>query len=359
MRNFVHCVAGTAGGRLARWLQPESYVDVDQCRLNVEGDGGCHCHWPTTINVVTCDQYADTVQVQNLKVEVKAVPIDSDLMNTSSGGRKLRRAEVDGMTFGGQKPPNLEPKYEVTVKDKMFYHAITVQKCFDNYSFEELRYASPALRRPSENMLVRANNDGSYSATWTPSNTGWFQIHVTVDDCELPETLKLEVRDPPQGVAPPPPPLASAPCNKATSRSAAASKAASKKAVESRGLMSSRGSGFVGGGVRTRKFTLKCSAGLRVRVHPTLQSEQIGLIPPDGDTITVIDELCNSDGVWVRLSQESLLGNFLSFSTAYRHKNIFTVSQKQHRCFSFSTRLSLLVQCWSKKYHFNIFSFLQ
>ena len=122
----------------------------------MEGEGGCHCHWPTTIQVVTCDQYGDTVQVPNLKVEVKAVPIDSDLMNLSGGGgRRLRRAEVDALTFGGQKPPNLEPKYEVTVKDKMFYHAITVQKCFDNYSFEELRYASPALRRPSENMLVR------------------------------------------------------------------------------------------------------------------------------------------------------------------------------------------------------------
>ena len=60
------------------------------------------------------------------------------------------------MTFGGQRPPDLEShKYEVTVKDKMFYHAITVQKAFDNYSFEELRYASPALRRPSESMLVR------------------------------------------------------------------------------------------------------------------------------------------------------------------------------------------------------------
>ena len=110
------------------------------------------------------------LQVPNLKVEVKAVPIDSDLlMNSSLGGSRSgvgpsgckggpagRRAEVDGMTFGGQRPPDLEShKYEVTVKDKMFYHAITVQKAFDNYSFEELRYASPALRRPSESMLVR------------------------------------------------------------------------------------------------------------------------------------------------------------------------------------------------------------
>ena len=43
-----------------------------------------------------------------------------------------------------------------------------------------------------------------------------------------------------------------------------------------------------------------------MRLHPSLQSEQIGVIPVEG-TLTIIDELSNSDGVWVRLSQESLL----------------------------------------------------
>ena len=62
------------------------------------------------------------------------------------------------MTFGGHRPPSLEPKYEVTVKDKMLYHAITVQPAYENYSFEELRYASPALQRQSETMLVSQKN---------------------------------------------------------------------------------------------------------------------------------------------------------------------------------------------------------
>jgi hypothetical protein len=33
---------------------------------------------------------------------------------------------------------------------------------------------------------------------------------------------------------------------------------------------------------------------------------QIGVVPVDG-TVSIIDELQNSDGVWVRLSQEALL----------------------------------------------------
>ena len=58
---------------------------------------------------------------------------------------------------------------------------------------------------------------------------------------------------------------------------------------------------------RTRKFDRHTSAGLRIRVHPTLQSEQIGMVPVGG-TVDIMDELSNSDGLWVRLSQESLIG---------------------------------------------------
>ena len=57
---------------------------------------------------------------------------------------------------------------------------------------------------------------------------------------------------------------------------------------------------------RLRKFIAKPSAGLRIRIHPTLQSEQIGVVPVEG-TINIVDEFHNSDGVWVRLGQESLL----------------------------------------------------
>jgi E3 ubiquitin-protein ligase MYCBP2 len=59
-----------------------------------------------------------------------------------------------------------------------------VFQCYENYSFEELRFASPAVKRPSENMLVRANNDGTYCANWTPGSIGWYNLHVTIDGFE-------------------------------------------------------------------------------------------------------------------------------------------------------------------------------
>ncbi|EEC16125.1 highwire, putative [Ixodes scapularis] len=54
-----------------------------------------------------------------------------------------------------------------------------------------------------------------------------------------------------------------------------------------------------------RKFFAKYSAGLRIRSHPSLQSKQIGIVQING-TVTFVDELHNDDGVWVRLSPETI-----------------------------------------------------
>ena len=62
-------------------------------------------------------------------------------------------------------------------------------QAYENYSFEELRYMSPAIRRPTENMLVRSNNDGSYSCNWTPGATGWYSLNITIDGYQLDKVL--------------------------------------------------------------------------------------------------------------------------------------------------------------------------
>jgi len=143
---------------------------------------------------------------------VKASPIDKgDLgseaaTNGAAVNRRSRRISMpDALTFGGHPQPSLEVPYEVTVKEKMHYHSISIMKvnicplnkrhflfyimfqAYDNYSFEELRFMSPALRRTSENMLVRPNSDGTYSATWTPASTGWYMVLVTIDGYPLEE----------------------------------------------------------------------------------------------------------------------------------------------------------------------------
>ena len=66
-------------------------------------------------------------------------------------------------------------------------------KTYENYSFEELRYASPTLRRATENMLVRDNGDGSYTASWTPAAAGLYDIRVKLDDFDAGQLIYCTV----------------------------------------------------------------------------------------------------------------------------------------------------------------------
>ncbi|KAL1131021.1 hypothetical protein AAG570_012259, partial [Ranatra chinensis] len=210
LRDFVQCTAGTSGGRLSRWLQPDPYVDPSKCELLYSKED-MRCGWPAILTVLTKDQYGDVVHVPNLRA-------------------------------------------------------------YENYSFEELRYTSPAVKRSSENMLVRPNSDGTYSATWTPASIGWYSIITNIDGYNMHEGYKVEVKEPPQGITPP-------------------TQSIVRKSTHQPNKL--------------RKFVAKNSAGLRIRAHPSLQSEQIGIVHVNG-TIAFIDEIHNDDGVWLRLNQDTI-----------------------------------------------------
>ncbi|XP_076385847.1 MYC binding protein highwire isoform X12 [Megachile rotundata] len=272
LRDFVSCSAGTSGGRLARWLQPDSFVDPSKCEAFYSKDE-IKCGWPAIVIVLTRDQYGDVVHAPNLKVEVKAVPIEKKDLADADQGRKIRRvSQPDPMSFGGHPQPPLDVPYEVTINNKTCFYAITIMKAYQNYSFEELRFMSPTIKRSSESMLVRPNGDGSYSATWTPSSVGWYSLMITVDGYNMEDNYKVEVKESPQGMQPPP------------------TRNIVKKPQHQ---------------PRLRKFVAKNSAGLRIRAHPSLQSEQIGVVSVN-DTIAFIDEIHNDDGVWLLLNAETI-----------------------------------------------------
>jgi len=206
---------------------------------------------------------------------VKAVPIIKDTTE-ERWAKRLSRYDTEGsLIFGGHPSPKLDVPYQVTMKEnKDSYHAICMMKAYEGYSFEELRYATPTSRRSSENMLIRDGPNGTYCATWTPGGAGLYNIHITLDHVEAGEAFKVEVRKPLHGMTPPSQP--------------------NVKPVGSTNQSSNM-----------RKFVTPQSAGLRVRLHPSLQSEQIGVIKPNG-VITFINEIHNNDGVWLRLSTDSV-----------------------------------------------------
>ncbi|XP_029559556.1 E3 ubiquitin-protein ligase MYCBP2 isoform X1 [Salmo trutta] len=281
LEDLITCEQNSSGGRLARWLQPDSYADPQKTSLILNKDDIC-CGWPTTVAVLTKDQYGDVVHVPNMKVEVKAVPVSQKKSMQQECMRKLQRlpgsanpssSGTADLTFGGLPMPKLDATYEPMIVKEARYITITMMKAYENYSFEELRFASPTPKRPSENMLIRANTDGTYSANWTPGAVGLYTIHVTIDSIEIDAGLEVEVKDPPKGMIPPGTQMVKPKAEPQPSK--------------------------------VRKFVSMDSAGLRVRSHPSLQSEQIGIVQVNG-TITFIDEIHNDDGVWLRLNDETV-----------------------------------------------------
>ncbi|XP_068123978.1 E3 ubiquitin-protein ligase MYCBP2 isoform X12 [Hyperolius riggenbachi] len=266
LEDFITCVPGSSGGRLARWLQPDSYADPQKTSLILNKDD-IRCGWPTTITVQTKDQYGDVVHVPNMKVEVKAVPVSQKKTSLQQeqvkkvpripGSPSTSASAASDLTFGGLPSPKLDASYEPMIVKEARYIAITMMKVYESYSFEELRYASPMPKRPSENMLIRVNNDGTYCANWTPGAVGLYTIHVTIDGIEIDAGLEVKVKDPPKGMIPPGTQLV-------------------KTKTEPQPN-------------KVRKFVAKDSAGLRIRSHPSLQSEQIGIVKVNG-TIAFVDE---------------------------------------------------------------------
>lgn len=67
MKDFVDAVPGSAGARLAAWLQPEPRLDPNKCELKPINEP-VRYGWPTQLRILTRDQYGDAVYVPNLKV---------------------------------------------------------------------------------------------------------------------------------------------------------------------------------------------------------------------------------------------------------------------------------------------------
>lgn len=105
-------------------------------------------------------------------------------------------------------------------------------------------------------MFAADLGDYTYGSIWTPNAIGHFSLSITIDGVTLEEVFRTEVKE--AGIPPPP------------------QKISLEKSLPQNKL---------------RRFRAANSAGLRIRSHPTLQSEQVGIIKMDG-IISFIDEVC-------------------------------------------------------------------
>lgn len=67
LNDFIFIVPGSAGARLASWIQPESRLDPNRCELKVVQEP-LRCGWPTQFIIETKDQYGNEVYAPNINV---------------------------------------------------------------------------------------------------------------------------------------------------------------------------------------------------------------------------------------------------------------------------------------------------
>ncbi|CAD5120813.1 DgyrCDS9371 [Dimorphilus gyrociliatus] len=264
LQDFVSCTAGTSGGRLADWLQSERRIDPSKCSIIVVGSN-LRYNVPATLKVITNDQYGQRVLKYEVKVDIEVLPVGNSVKSRPIG---LSEPELHI-----QRPHYVpfKPIFCITSRN-VVYHSISMMKEYDDYSFEELRYLLPEdTTNSGDTLRVKKVIDGLYTCQWIPPTPGCYELKLMIDNKSNGEVLRVTVEDSPGNhiVFVNPPKQIRKPC------------------------------------IRGRIFTEKCSAGLRIRSQPSLQAEQIGIVKPAG-VIYYFNEICNNDGVWVRLTAKSI-----------------------------------------------------
>lgn len=143
---------------------------------------------------------------------------------------------------------------------------------FSTYSFEELRLAYQLSFTHKETLKLNLNDEQSYAAIWIPKKPGKYRIECRIDGFKVKNPTLVEVFERDTPLKPPETPKKAAPLTPRHSRAMCEA-------------------------VSTYK-------GVRIRAHPTLGAQQIGIVPR-GATISYMEQMRNLDGVWLKLSDEA------------------------------------------------------
>ncbi|EDO64470.1 AGAP011177-PA, partial [Anopheles gambiae str. PEST] len=286
LRDFIYVAAGSPGARLAAWLQPESRLDPSRCEIKIISPQTppLRAGWPSHFRLETRDQYGEEIFVPGIKVG-SGIEVKASLRRDTSVSAitpKVSPGTPTAASTATAVPPSVpyEPTYKE--KEKSCLQAISAMRPYHGYSFEELRLYAASVSSASTTTtatteILTANDLGKnkYGFVWTPMVAGAYELTLQIDGVPVvvedeEEIYRLEMLNGDKGLV-------------------------------------SVGQGLkkVHPPTKLRKFLAKNSAGLRVRLHPTLQSEQIGVVRPNG-IVAYGDEMENDDGVWVRLTAESI-----------------------------------------------------
>ncbi|KAH7646731.1 e3 ubiquitin-protein ligase-like protein [Dermatophagoides farinae] len=292
--DFIQLNIDTSGARLALWLQNEAFILPNSCLMNIIiNDNNEYFGQKILIKILTRDQHEEIAYDPNACIEIQVRFIS---FNSSSSSLLIDDTIVnqpESTVLPNESTSSIsqiisQNQYQITVKDKTRYHSITMMKMFENYSLEELRMECPAElfhgKKPQDKLASSSSNDlstitlqsfnnGYYLACWSPTSIGSYRIEMMVDGEKSENSVIINVNN----------------CVDD-----------SKFSYKNNNVQP-----IIHHHHKDHNRISNNSAGLRIRSLPSLQSEQIGIISING-LLTIIDQLENDDGIWVRLSNESI-----------------------------------------------------
>ncbi|CRK91251.1 CLUMA_CG004931, isoform A [Clunio marinus] len=262
LKDFVFLAPDSAGARLASWIQPESRLDPNRCELKFFQDP-IQSGWPTKLVIETRDQYGEIVYVPNMRIQLKLVH-----SSNFSIDKRYNKIPSDHHYFIPLSKVNYMPV--IKEKEKICIKSITAMKAYSQCSFEELRLHTPIQNKTSNLITAKDYGDHSYSILWTPEAPGNYTINIIIDGVQVNENYNVNVIN-----ANIPPPI----------------KGNAIKKIQPQ--------------YKYRRYYAEYTSGLRIRLHPTLQADQIGVIKIN-DVVSFIEEIENGDGLWVKLSTDAI-----------------------------------------------------
>uniref|UniRef100_A0A915ATT0 RCR-type E3 ubiquitin transferase n=8 Tax=Parascaris univalens TaxID=6257 RepID=A0A915ATT0_PARUN len=280
LREFVAGSSSTVAGFLARWMMNEPVVDVHSSQLYMP-DEETRVGIPSQISLVPREQYGRLALCAAMNVEVTVRNGVASEHSSATFGSQLNKNAPTGT-------PNtlptlqqlLQEPYRPVYMNKARYVAITMMTVYSKYSMEELRLAYFRDAILKENIKMIQRPDGSFTGEWTPKQSGAYRIECRLDGFQLAQSYVIEVRD------------------DSEIRAAHLRRSDTQLRPNKRRVAHLSRARFAVCDHRVM------SKGVRIRATPALNALQIGVIPR-GCTVSYLEEVENSDGIWLRLTDET------------------------------------------------------
>ncbi|KAI6189442.1 RCR-type E3 ubiquitin transferase [Aphelenchoides bicaudatus] len=308
LADFIAANSSTSGGALATALVAEPYIDLNKSLIEVNGDEFAVGR-QLKFRFVSKTQYDNCVMRPDMQVQfvikrgvtqstprksgpdsakiMRTLTVFKDLINVDQAERQSTDKFDEHYNFLRDLQKS-EPYRSVCLNNARF-KSITAMAPYNEYSFEELRWAYELGKTTSETLNVDFKSHIGYECNWTPTQTGSYHLEAKVDGFDVPFRLDFNIQAAPQ-ISDSKPIVPPTPVHRPRKQA---------ERLQSANLMSSPATKI------SKAYCQLISgySGARIRTHPALNAHIVGAVPR-GANINYLEVVRNMDGTWLRLTDE-------------------------------------------------------